>query len=147
MQRFIAVNNHHKSYLASVTIPKSCEDSTTDSSDKSSCYSSSRGVTLLDVHFQSAKTVVPVLDRFLPSALADNDEVWIITGSGHHVAVGHQRREDKTASGGVLYNAVRRYLEEREEDNNAVGWKFFLGKDTSGGKNTTSGGAFLVCRI
>jgi len=66
--------------------------------------------------------------------------VWIITGSGHHVAVGHQRRE----GGGVLFNAVKRYLEDHEEE---MEWEFRIGKDCSGGKNKTSGGALLVRKI
>ena len=63
-----------------------------------------------------------------------------MTGSGHHVAVGHQRRE----GGGVLFNSVKRYLEDREEE---MTLEFRIGKDTSGGKNKTSGGAFLVRKV
>ena len=138
IERFNAVNNHHKSYLASVTIPKCFESSST--SAKTKTRKNAGKVTLLDVHFQSAKTIAPVLNRFLPSALKRNDEVWVVTGSGHHVAVGHQRRE----GGGVLFNAVKRYLEEREEDMDV---EFRVGKDTSGGKNKSSGGAFLVQKL
>lgn len=141
IQRFIAVNDHHKTYLASVSIPK-CFDAT---SSNFSSINSNRGgkngenVTLLDVHFQSAKTVYPVLYRFLPQALKDNDEVWIITGSGSHIEAGHQRRGDK--SGGVLFNAVKNFLLENEEN---MGMEYRVGKDTSGGKNAHSAGAFLV---
>lgn len=147
IERFIAVNGHHKSYLASVTIPKCFEKSNPNPNfTNGKKAGGGSGVALLDVHFQSAKTITPVLDHFLTPALNNNDEVWIVTGSGHHVAVGHQRREEKstkggsTSSGGILFNAVRRYLEEREED---MGLEFRIGKDTSGGKNT-SGGAFVV---
>lgn len=132
IQRFIAVNGHHKSYLSSVTIPKSFDR---DANDVNSTCGS---VALLDVHFQSAKTVSPVLNEFLPPALNENDEVWIVTGSGHHVAVGHQRRE----TGGILFNAVKRYLEQQEEEKIL---DFRIGKDARGG-NSSSGGAFLVRR-
>lgn len=137
IERFNAVNNHHKKYLASVTIPKCFESANSNHGEKSD-----RGgkVTVLDVHFQSAKTVAPVLNRFLAPALKKNAEVWVVTGSGQHVAAGHQRRE----GGGVLFNAVKRYLEEREEE---MGWEFCIGKDTSGGRNKSSGGAFVVRRL
>lgn len=140
IERFKAVNNHHKPYLASVTIPLSFDGGVSappNGRDKSKHVSK---VALLDVHFQSAKTITPVLNRFLVPALKKNEEVWIVTGSGHHVAVGHQRRE----SGGVLFNAVKRYLEENEEE---MELEFRVGKDTSGGKNKSSGGAFLVRRL
>lgn len=135
IERFKAVNNHHASYLASVSIPLSFDNHINNNKAK-------RGgkVALLDVHFQSAKTITPVLNRFLIPAVKKSDEVWIITGSGHHVAVGHQRRE----GGGVLFNAVKRYLEDHEEE---MEWEFRIGKDCSGGKNKTSGGALLVRKI
>lgn len=56
------------------------------------------------------------------------------------MAVGHQRRE----GGGVLFNAVKRYLEDHEEE---MEWEFRIGKDCSGGKNKISGGAILVRKI
>ena len=130
MERFQAVNNHHKSYLASVTIPH-CFDNTDN-------HCKGGKVTLIDCHFQSAKTIAPVLDRFLSVAVKKHDELWVVTGSGHHVAAGHQRRE----SGGVLFNAVMRYLEEREALDKTFAFK--VGKDTSGGRNKSSGGAFVV---
>lgn len=140
IERFNAVNAHHKSYLASITIPK-CFDSSSKPNQQHDNNSNKGGkVTLLDVHFQSAKNVSHVLNRFLTPALKKNDEVWVVTGSGQHVAAGHQRRE----SGGVLFNAVKRYLEEREEEN---ALEFRIGKDTSGGKNKSSGGAFLVRKV
>ncbi|KAL7461651.1 hypothetical protein ACHAXS_002060 [Conticribra weissflogii] len=134
IQRFIAVNGHHKSYLSTVTIPKSFDQDSANSRD-----SNNGSVALLDVHFQSAKTVSAILNEFLPPALTKNDEVWIITGSGHHVAVGHQRRE----TGGILFNAVKRYLEQQEEE---MMLDFRIGKDARGG-NSSSFGAFLVRRI
>ncbi len=132
IQRFNAVNDYHKEHLSSVQIPLCFES-------KSNGTVNSRGgkVALLDVHFQSAKTITPVLNHFLTRALSVNSEIWVITGSGQHVGVGHQRRE----GGGVLFNAVKRYLEEHEDE---MGFEFRIGKDTSGGKNKVSGGAFLV---
>lgn len=139
IERFNSVNQHHKSYLASVTIPKCFEDADSDPTNRDKSKSGGK-VALLDVHFQSAKTITPVLNHFLNQALKCNDEVWVVTGSGHHVAVGHQRRE----GGGVLFNAVKKYLEEREKE---MSLEFRIGKDTSGGKNKSSGGAFLVRRL
>jgi len=133
IERFKAVNSHHKSYLASVTIPL-CFDNNKNTNSIQNSKGGSK-VTLLDVHFQSAKTITPVLNRFLVPALKKNDEVWIVTGSGHHVAVGHQKRE----GGGVLFNAVKRYLEDHGDE-----MEMRIGKDTSGGKNKNGGGAFLV---
>jgi hypothetical protein len=133
IERFNAVNDCHKAHLSTVNIPL-CFDS------NGKMNSSGGKVALLDVHFQSAKTITPVLNRFLPNALSSNNEVWIVTGSGQHVAVGHQRRE----VGGVLFNAVKRYLEEHEGE---MGLEFRIGKDTSGGKNKVNGGAFLVRKM
>lgn len=130
IERFNAVNAYHKPHLSTVKIPFCFDNHATNNSKGGK-------VALLDVHFQSAKTVTPVLNRFLPKAIAVNNEVWIVTGSGQHVGVGHQRRE----SGGVLFNAVKKYLEEHEDE---LGLEFRIGKDTSGGKNKVSGGAFLV---
>lgn len=140
IERFNAVNQHHKSYLASVTIPKCFEDAGSNTQNHRDKSKNGGKVTILDVHFQSGKTITPVLNRFLNTALKKNEEVWVVTGSGHHVAVGHQRRE----GGGVLFNSVKRYLEDREEE---MTLEFRIGKDTSGGKNKTSGGAFLVRRV
>jgi len=116
--RFIAVNEHHRQVLESRTIP------TTLASP-----SDPPRVTLLDVHFQSARTVSEVLDEFLPKALDSHDEVWIVTGSGRHVAVGHQKKEKD----GLLFNAVRRYLDYLGR---AIDYR--LGRD---------GGAIVVCTI
>lgn len=137
IERFKAVNNHHKSYIASVDIPLSFDNCNINIINSGSSPNSKSKVALLDVHFQSAKTITPVLNRFLVPALKKNDEVWIITGSGHHVVVGHQRRE----GGGVLFNAVKRYLEEHEDE---LALEFRIGMDASGGKNKSSGGALLV---
>jgi len=134
IERFKAVNNHHKSYLASVTIPNYFDNNSGSSKNQGD---KSNKVALLDVHFQSGKTITPVLNRFLVPALKKYDEAWIVTGSGNHVTVGHQRRE----GGGVLFNAVKQYLEDHEEE---MSLEFCVGKDTSGGKNKSSGGAFLV---
>ena len=127
IERFNQVNKFHQAHLSTVKIPSSFDCNSTNNSRDDR-------VTLLDVHFQSAKTIKPVLDYFLPRALSTNSEVWIVTGSGQHVGVGHQRRKD----GGILFNAVKHYLEEQH------GLEFRVGKDMSGGRNKISGGAFLV---
>ena len=134
IKRFVAVNAHHKTYLAGVSIPLSFNNRT----DASTQRRKGDRVTLLDVHFQSANAIKFVLDRFLRPALNKFDEVWIIAGSGSHVGVGHQKRE----SGGVLYNAVQRYLVQQERDNTL---EFRVGKYPAGGAR--SGGAFVVRSI
>lgn len=134
IDRFNAVNDYHKAHLSTVKIPLCFESS------NGTVTSKGGKVALLDVHFQSAKTITTVLNHFLPKALSANSEVWLVTGSGQHVGVGHQRRE----GGGVLFNAVKRYLEEYEHE---MRFEFRIGKDTSGGKNKVSGGAFLVRKI
>mmetsp|Transcript_19767 Transcript_19767/g.46415 ORF Transcript_19767/g.46415 Transcript_19767/m.46415 type:complete len:512 (+) Transcript_19767:301-1836(+) len=134
IERFVAVNAHHKTYLEGVTIPLSFNNHT----DASTRRRKGGRVTLLDVHFQSANAINFVLDKFLHPALHKFDEVWIITGSGSHVGVGHQKRE----SGGVLYNAVQRYLAQQERDDSI---EFRVGRYPAGGAR--SGGAFLVRRL
>jgi hypothetical protein len=89
------------------------------------------GAGVVDLHFQSLSTFESVLTQNLSSELQQYGEVWVITGSGHHVAVGHQ------VTGGVLFKEVKAYLEEWLGENK--GCKVFVGKD-GGGKS----GAFLV---
>lgn len=68
------------------------------------------GCFVLDLHFQSTKTVETVLAQIIPQCLrylwADfgtkGNNIWLITGSGGSVPKGHQSR------GGVLYDAVLR---------------------------------------
>ena len=82
---------------------------------------------VIDLHFQSVKTFSIVLSSVLPEKLRDLDEVWIVTGTGHHVnANSHQK------GGGVLESAVIDWLEEN-------GYDFSKGKDKNG-----HGGACLV---
>lgn len=122
INRFAAVNEQHKSHLSSVVIPTSLESSTPNGK-----------VTLIDVHFQSAKSVVKVLDQYLPPALEQHEEVWIIAGLGTHVEAGHQKR------GGVLFNAVKKYLLDNQKEMN-LDWRY--GKDAPGAKY--SNGSFVV---
>jgi hypothetical protein len=127
MDRFIAVNRHHTTVLKHRKIPLTLSRNEDDITENANA------VTLLDVHFQSLHTVTIVLDHFLPPALSSHAEVWIVTGSGHHVGGGqgghnHQRREE----GGVLFQAVRRYLTEWD-------MAFWIGKDGVG-----NFGSFLV---
>jgi hypothetical protein len=127
-----------------------------DSSPASSSSSSSlrqHKVGVLDLHFQSARTVEIVLDTLLDSELAiisqakppkkdvsyssrisgggseNNEEkaVWLITGTGHHTGQTHVKA-------GALFDAVEFYL-----INGA--YEFAYGKDGSG-----RSGAFAVYR-
>ena len=87
------------------------------------------GVGVVDLHFQSTRTAVTVLESVLPSALRANNEVWVITGTGHHTdKASHQ----KSAVGGVLHSAVSDFL-------SAHAFTFYAGKDVNG-----QSGALLV---
>ena len=89
--------------------------------------SSTKRNDVIDLHFQSIKTFPVVLSTVLPEKLRDQHEVWIVTGSGHHVnSNSHQK------NGGVLENAVIGWLVSNE-------YTFFKGRDKNG-----YGGACLV---
>ena len=68
------------------------------------------GCFVLDLHFQSTKSVMTVLDQIFPQCIkylssdfgTTGNNIWLITGSGNSVPKGHQVR------GGVLYDAVLR---------------------------------------
>lgn len=130
IERFMAVNERHKSVLANRTIPRTFPNSGGGDGGISRSKRGGSGVALIDMHFQSAKTAEAVLDKFLTLALINHAECWIVTGSGHHVGSGHQKREER----GVLFNVVRRYL-----DTNADTLEHRIGKDGSGNR-----GAFVV---
>jgi Smr domain len=84
---------------------------------------------VLDLHFQSTKTFPVVLSTILPTKLQEMEEVWIVTGTGHHVgSKTHQK------GGGALERAVVQWL-------NDEGYNFLQGKDRNG-----LGGALLVKR-
>jgi hypothetical protein len=84
---------------------------------------------VVDLHFQSTRTAPDVLDEVLPAALGAHAEVWVVTGTGHHVdRHGHQQH----APGGVLHGLVAEYLAAR-------GVPFRPGRDRAG-----HSGAFLV---
>jgi len=84
---------------------------------------------VMDLHFQSSKTVPIVLSKVLPKKLQTFSEVWLVTGTGHHVpGQSHQK------GGGVLETVVCSWLNQTE-------YKFFKGKDKNG-----YGGAILVKR-
>jgi len=82
---------------------------------------------VLDLHFQSVKTFPAVLSNILPGKLKEHGEIWIVTGSGHHVS-----RSSHQKGGGVLENAV-------------IGWLVFNDYNHSRGKDKNGfGGAVLV---
>ena len=90
---------------------------------------------VMDLHYQSVKTVPVVLASLLPQKLEESKlqqerGVWIVTGSGHHVNIqSHQKRN------GVLESAVLKWLQDE-------GYEFFRGKDRNG-----HGGAIYVTGI
>ncbi|KAG7366559.1 Smr domain containing protein [Nitzschia inconspicua] len=82
---------------------------------------------VIDLHFQSTKTFSTVLATILPTKLGEMQEVWIVTGTGHHVgSKTHQK------GGGALERAVAQWLTEE-------GYNYLQGKDRNG-----LGGALLV---
>ena len=82
---------------------------------------------VIDLHFQSTKTFPTVLETILPEKLQQFHEIWIVTGTGHHVGSStHQK------GGGALEQAVFGWLHEQ-------GYHFYRGKDRNG-----LGGAILV---
>jgi len=84
---------------------------------------------VIDLHFQSTKTFAVVLSSVLPQKLRDHNEIWVVTGSGHHVG-----RNTHQKGGGALESAVLSWLETE-------GHPFVRGKDRNG-----HGGAILVRR-
>lgn len=88
---------------------------------------------VIDLHFQSIKTFPVVLETILPLKLESSEEgnhqVWIVTGTGHHVGTKtHQK------GGGALESAVIEWLVDKN-------YNFSRGKDRNG-----LGGALLVNR-
>mmetsp|Transcript_54 Transcript_54/g.80 ORF Transcript_54/g.80 Transcript_54/m.80 type:complete len:634 (+) Transcript_54:111-2012(+) len=82
---------------------------------------------VLDLHFQSTRTAPLVLDQVLDEALKARGQLWLVTGSGHHVPRGtHQLCH------GVLHSTVLNYLEDN-------GYDFAIAKDNAG-----HAGAFLI---
>ena len=84
---------------------------------------------VIDLHYQSTKTFPTVLQVVLPKKLSEFIEIWVVTGTGHHVS-------DKThqKGGGALEKAVISWLAEE-------GYSFSKGRDRNG-----MGGAVLVKR-
>lgn len=82
---------------------------------------------VIDLHFQSIRTFPVVLATVLPEKLKDHGEVWVVTGSGHHV-----NRSSHQKTGGVLETAVSGWLSSNK-------YVFVKGKDKNG-----FGGAVLV---
>lgn len=63
------------------------------------------GASVMDMHYQSQVTAGPILDAYLAEKLQRSEMgCWVITGTGHHTAEGHQ------AKGGVLFQTVEDYL-------------------------------------
>mmetsp|Transcript_4209 Transcript_4209/g.13082 ORF Transcript_4209/g.13082 Transcript_4209/m.13082 type:complete len:371 (-) Transcript_4209:890-2002(-) len=82
---------------------------------------------VIDLHFQSSRTVGHVLDAVLEPTVNAHGHAWVVTGTGHHAPTdSHQKRN------GVLFACVRDYLEDQ-------GYDFALAKDARG-----YAGAFLV---
>lgn len=84
---------------------------------------------IVDLHFQSVKSFPIVLSTILPDKLRNHSEVWIVTGTGHHVV-----RNTHQKSGGILENSLIDWLTSKN-------YKFLRGKDKNGFR-----GAVLVKR-
>jgi Smr domain len=87
---------------------------------------------VIDLHFQSVKTFGAVIDTILPMKLANYEQAWIVTGTGHHVG-----RRTHQKGGGALEQAVLEYL----VDNYSEYYGLVRGRDHTG-----QGGAVLVKR-
>jgi len=83
------------------------------------CASVSRS-DVIDLHFQSTKTFGVVLANVLPKKLRGHDDVWIVTGTGHHVS-----RSTHQKGGGALESAVLSWLAKE-------GYEFVRGRDRNG---------------
>lgn len=84
---------------------------------------------VIDLHFQSTKTFSGVMSTVLPQKLSEHSEVWIVTGTGHHVG-----RSTHQKGGGALESALLQWLESE-------GYVHFRGRDRNG-----FGGCILVKR-
>jgi hypothetical protein len=95
---------------------------------------------VLDLHYQSLQTFPVVLETLLPeqlrAAAADDDGVWIITGTGHHVAErGHQKRNVSTLEGAVWEYLLQNY-------HPGEGYRIAQGRDRNG-----QGGALFIQKL
>ncbi len=116
LARFVEVNRPHERRGAAVPL------------SVSTCAGSAA---VLDLHFQSVRSVAVVLEKLLEPALARHAEAWLLTGSGHHSdSASHQR----VVAGGVLHGAVREWLDW-------WGYSYHEGADARG-----FSGSFLVLR-
>ena len=75
---------------------------------------------VVDLHFQSTKTFSHVLSNVLPLKFERHGQVWIVTGTGHHVG---SRTHQK--GGGALETAVISWLNEQ-------GYEYAMGRDRNG---------------
>jgi len=75
---------------------------------------------VVDLHYQSMKTFSIVLSQVLPIKFRQHNELWVLTGTGHHVA-----RNSHQKSGGVLESAVMSWLDDH-------GYDYMRGKDRNG---------------
>ena len=82
---------------------------------------------VIDLHYQSTKTFAVVLANVLPEKLQHHGQVWVVTGTGHHVG-----RSTHQKGGGALESAVLSWL-------SSEGYDFCRGCDRNG-----HGGAVLV---
>ena len=82
---------------------------------------------VMDLHYQSKQTFGAVLGELLEAKLEQNGQVWIITGTGHHVGRSHQ------VQGGTLEQSVLQWLVDHEYQH------IWRGRDRNG-----QGGVLLV---
>jgi hypothetical protein len=94
---------------------------------------------VMDLHYQSLQTFPVVLETLLPEKLpaaTEDGGVWIITGTGHHVAErGHQKRNVSTLEGAVWEYLLYHYPPEE-------GYRIAPGRDRNG-----QGGALFLQKL
>lgn len=90
-------------------------------------------VRVIDLHYQTVNSFLTILDMTLPhivplikstSRQGDIEGIWIITGTGHHVAKNSHQKQSIDGEG-VLFSHVKQYLESKQ-------YTFEIGVDNAG---------------
>ena len=122
--RFMAVNEPHIKRAASGhALPRTVPLKDPREYGSASAAAAAKGpVGVIDLHFQSVKTMAAVLDAVLYETLRTHGETWLVTGTGHHT---DRNSHQRSAAGGVLHAAAVEYVAAR-------GLAWHTGKDAQG---------------